>query len=68
MIPPRRAASVGEIGRAAGVLAHAPQGAVTGRYRSDGREIRSSDLSYDSAKAQDLWDASARMTQLPPEL
>jgi NAD(P)-dependent dehydrogenase (short-subunit alcohol dehydrogenase family) len=55
-------------GQRLALLANGPQGAVTGKYFSDGREVRSSDLSYDSAKALDLWDASARMTQLPPEL
>ena len=50
------------------LLATGPQGAVTGRYFSDGREARSSDLSYDRARAAELWDASARMTQLAQEL
>jgi NAD(P)-dependent dehydrogenase (short-subunit alcohol dehydrogenase family) len=50
------------------LLAAGPQGAVTGRYFSDGDEIRSSELSYDSARALELWEASARMTQLPSEL
>lgn len=54
-------------GQRLALLASAPQGAVTGKYFSDGREIRSSDLSYDSAKALDLWDASARMTGLAAE-
>jgi NAD(P)-dependent dehydrogenase (short-subunit alcohol dehydrogenase family) len=55
-------------GQRLALLASGPQGAVTGKYFSEGREIRSSELSYDAAKALDLWDASARMTGLPPEL
>ena len=46
------------------LLATGVQEAATGKYFSDGHEARSSDLSYDSAKALDLWNASAGMTQL----
>ena len=55
-------------GQRLALLANGPQGVVTGKYFSEGRESRSSDLSYDRAKALDLWDASARMTGLPVEL
>ena len=55
-------------GRRLALLATGPEGEVTAKYFSDGREIRSSELSYDRAKALDLWNASAEMTGLPPEL
>jgi NAD(P)-dependent dehydrogenase (short-subunit alcohol dehydrogenase family) len=43
-------------------------GGATGTYYSDGREARSSDLSYLSANARELWTASAEMTGLSPDL
>jgi len=55
-------------GRRLALLATGSEGEVTGKYFSDGCEIRSSDLSHDRAKALDLWNASAEMTGLPPEL
>lgn len=55
-------------GRRLARLASGAQGAATGKYFSDGREVRSSDLSYDIAKALDLWNSSADMTGLPHEL
>ncbi|NTY41166.1 SDR family NAD(P)-dependent oxidoreductase [Burkholderia diffusa] len=38
-----------------------------GRYFSDGKVVRSSDLSYDQAKQRELWVSSSRMTGLPVE-
>ena len=49
-------------------LAAGSEGSATGKYFSDGRETRSSDLSLDKAKARDLWNSSADMTQLAHEL
>lgn len=49
-------------------LAAGLDGGVTGRYFSDGREARSSDLSLDQAKALDLWNGSADMTHLAHDL
>jgi NAD(P)-dependent dehydrogenase (short-subunit alcohol dehydrogenase family) len=42
--------------------------AATGKYFSDGRETKSSPLSYSEANELDLWDASAEMTGLPKDL
>lgn len=39
-----------------------------GRYFSNGRAVRSSDLSYDQAKQRELWVASAKMTGLAMEI
>lgn len=55
-------------GRRLALLAAGKQGSTTGKYFSNGREVRSSQLSYDTANARDLWDASAAMTHLPQEL
>ncbi len=55
-------------GRRLALLASGGEGATTGKYFSDGREIPSSQESYDTRKALDLWNASAEMTGLPPEL
>jgi NAD(P)-dependent dehydrogenase (short-subunit alcohol dehydrogenase family) len=44
------------------------EAAPGGRYFSDGKVVRSSDLSYDEAKQRELWVSSARMTGLPAEL
>jgi hypothetical protein len=41
---------------------------TTGRYVSDGRTIRSSDLSYDAVKARELWEASAVMVGIDPAI
>jgi NAD(P)-dependent dehydrogenase (short-subunit alcohol dehydrogenase family) len=41
---------------------------TTGRYISDDRAIRSSDLSYDAVKARDLWEASAVMVGIDPAI
>ena len=50
------------------LLASGEEGPVTGKYFSDGKEIRSSIESYDPQKALDLWNSSATMTGLPSEL
>jgi NAD(P)-dependent dehydrogenase (short-subunit alcohol dehydrogenase family) len=55
-------------GRRLALLASGAGGLVTGKYFSDGREIRSSEASYDTQNALDLWNASADMTGLPSEL
>lgn len=49
-------------------LARGELGAGTGKYYSNGRETRSSDDSYDTEKARELWDASADMAGVPKEL
>ena len=41
-------------------------GEATGKYFSDGREARSSTLSYDAGKARDLWETSAFMVGIDP--
>ncbi len=41
---------------------------ATGTYVSDGRETRSSTLSYDAGKARELWEASAVMAGIEPDL
>jgi len=55
-------------GRRLALLATGSEEAATGKYFSDGHEALSSDASYDSAKALDLWNASAGMVQLPQAL
>ena len=55
-------------GRRLALLAAGQQNAATGKYFSKGHEIPSSELSYDVANAKNLWDTSALMTNLPPEL
>jgi NAD(P)-dependent dehydrogenase (short-subunit alcohol dehydrogenase family) len=55
-------------GRRLALLAAGAEGSTTGKYFSDGRETPSSTESYDQEKALELWNASARMTGLPPEL
>jgi NAD(P)-dependent dehydrogenase (short-subunit alcohol dehydrogenase family) len=53
-------------GRNLAALATAPAFAgVSGRYFEGVREIRSSDLSYDDAKARELWETSCRLAKLP---
>lgn len=44
-----------------------PEGAPGGRYFSNGKAVRSSDLSYDQTMQRELWASSARMTGLPVE-
>ena len=55
-------------GRRLALLVSGSDGSITGKYFSDGREIPSSEQSYDRQKALDLWNASAEMTGLPSEL
>lgn len=55
-------------GRRLAQLASGSEGNVTGKYFSDGREVRSSIESYDTSKGLDLWSTSARMTGLAPAL
>ena len=55
-------------GRRLAQLTAGSAGSATGKYFSDGRETRSSELSLDTAKATDLWNASADMTRLPRDL
>jgi NAD(P)-dependent dehydrogenase (short-subunit alcohol dehydrogenase family) len=55
-------------GRRLALLASGSEGSATGKYFSDGREIRSSAASYDTKNALDLWNGSAEMTGLPAEL
>ena len=49
-------------------LAAGSEGLATGKYVSDGRETLSSDASYDQAKALEMWNGSADMTDLPHDL
>jgi len=46
-------------GRRLAKLATGPEGDVSGKYFSDGRQTSSSEFSYDEANATDLWNASA---------
>lgn len=55
-------------GRRLASLASGGEGAATSKYFSDGKEIRSSVESYDTQKALDLWNTSAKMTGLPSKL
>ena len=55
-------------GRRLALLASGSEGSATGKYFSDGREVRSSSASYDTKNALDLWNSSAEMTGLPTEL
>ena len=55
-------------GRRLALLASGEQGRATGKYFSNGHEVRSSDLSYDTSNALNLWNSSAEMTGLPHEL
>ncbi len=50
------------------LLASGNEGLATGKYFSDGREVRSSDFSYSLDNALDLWNTSAKMTGLKPSL
>ncbi len=52
-------------GKRLALLASGSEGSVTGKYFSDGREVRSSDDSYNIQNEFDLWSSSARMTGLP---
>ncbi|MBC8089747.1 MAG: SDR family NAD(P)-dependent oxidoreductase [Phycisphaerae bacterium] len=49
-------------GRRLALLATGTEAGATGKYFSDGREVRSSTDSYDLEKARELWDRSAEMT------
>ena len=51
-------------GRRLAQLASGGEGDSTGKYFSDGHEVRSSIDSYDSNNALDLWTTSAKMTGL----
>jgi NAD(P)-dependent dehydrogenase (short-subunit alcohol dehydrogenase family) len=55
-------------GRRLARLASGSEGPATGKYFSDGRQIKSSAESYDIQNALDLWNTSAKMTGLPYEL
>jgi hypothetical protein len=55
-------------GRRLARLVSGHEGSATGKYFSDGREIPSSKESYDTQKALELWNTSAKMTGLPVEL
>jgi NAD(P)-dependent dehydrogenase (short-subunit alcohol dehydrogenase family) len=55
-------------GKRLAALATGGMGPSTGKYYSDGRDVRSSTLSYDTTRARDLWDTSADMTGLPRDL
>lgn len=55
-------------GRRLALLASGDEGSTTGSYFSDGKKVRSSDQSYDTQKALDLWDESAAMSGMPSEL
>ncbi len=45
-----------------GVVGHPALADTSGRYFSGTREIRSSEESYDRAKAADLWETSVALT------
>jgi hypothetical protein len=55
-------------GRRLALLASGGEGSATGKYFSDGRQVKSSAESYDIHNALDLWNASAEMTGLSSEL
>ena len=55
-------------GRRLAQLASGVPEATTGKYFSNGREVRSSDVSYDINNALNLWNGSADMTSLPHQL
>jgi hypothetical protein len=55
-------------GRRLALLASGGEGSVTGKYFSDGKEIRSSSESYDRQKPFELWNSSAKITDLASEL
>ena len=55
-------------GRRLAALASGSEGQTTGKYFSDGREVRSSVASYATGNALELWTASARMSGLASEL
>ena len=40
---------------------------ITGKYFSGFKMMNSSTESYDTQKAEQLWDASIKLTQLQPE-
>ena len=51
-------------GRRLALLASGKLVAATGKYFSNGHEVRSSELSYNTANALNLWNSSAEMTGL----
>ena len=55
-------------GKRLALLASGGEGLATGKYYSDGREIPSSDESYNVQNQLDLWNSSARMTGLLPAI
>jgi len=55
-------------GRRLAALASGNEGSTTGKYFSDGHEMKSSTESYDEEKALDLWNWSAEKTGLPASL
>jgi NAD(P)-dependent dehydrogenase (short-subunit alcohol dehydrogenase family) len=55
-------------GRRVAELTVGSDAAPGGQYFSDGKVVRSSDLSYDEAKQRELWVSSSRMAGLPVEL
>lgn len=52
-------------GKRLALLASGSDGSVTGKYFSDGHEVRSSEDSYNVQNQLDLWSSSAGMTGLP---
>ena len=62
----RNVHSASKSGKRLADLATGGYGAVTGKYLSDGRETRSSTLSYDAGNARDLWETSAVMAGIDP--
>ena len=54
-------------GKRAAELTTGPDAAPGGRYFSNGKAVRSSEMSYDQALQRELWTSSARMTGCPVE-
>jgi len=59
--------TIKESGSRLAQLASDPNLQANGKYFSDGREKRSSDLSYNLNNAKELWDSSLEMVQIPIE-
>lgn len=55
-------------GRRLALLVAGEEAGASGRYFSNGREVRSSELSYSVANSLNLWDVSADMIHLPRTL
>jgi NAD(P)-dependent dehydrogenase (short-subunit alcohol dehydrogenase family) len=68
MMPGTGLAKTYKSGKPLAELAAGSAGDATGKYFSDGQETRSSDSSYDKAKALELWNSSADMIHLPHDL